>query len=89
MSAAQAQDQVERAFFLDVVVGQRTVVIELFAGENEAVWIIRQKDRARRTSDTLTTFDSTCSSDTLNTFQLLHNPTQQCVLAAVSAGRMA
>ena len=39
VSAAQAQDQVERAFFLDVVIGQRTVVLELFAGENEALLV--------------------------------------------------
>ena len=38
-TSAEAQDQVERAFFLYVIIGQRTALIELFAGENEALLV--------------------------------------------------
>ena len=36
---AQAEDQMERGFFLDVVVGQSTAVFELFAGEDQTLLI--------------------------------------------------
>lgn len=33
-AAAEAQDEVQRRFFLDVVVRERAAVFELFAGED-------------------------------------------------------
>ena len=39
MSAAQAQDEVDCGLFLYVIIGQRPVVLELFAGENEALLV--------------------------------------------------
>lgn len=40
-SASQPQDEVQRGFFLDVVVGQGAAVFELFAGEDEALLVRR------------------------------------------------
>ena len=33
-AAAKSQDEMEGGFFLDVVIGQRAAVFELFAGED-------------------------------------------------------
>ena len=38
-AAAQAQHQVQRRLLLDVVVGQRAAVLELLAGEDEALLV--------------------------------------------------
>ena len=38
-AAAQAQHQVQRALLLDVVVGQRAAVLELLAGEDQALLV--------------------------------------------------
>ena len=40
-TAAQAQDQVQRALLLDVVVGQRAAVLELLARKDEALLVRR------------------------------------------------
>ena len=40
-AAAQAQDEVDRAFLLDVVVGERAPLLELFACEYKALLIWR------------------------------------------------
>jgi len=38
-TTAQTQDQVERRLLLDVVVGQRPAVLELLAGEDQALLV--------------------------------------------------
>ena len=38
-AAAQAQDQVQRALLLDVVVGEGAAVLQLLAGEDEALLV--------------------------------------------------
>jgi hypothetical protein len=39
MSSPQPQDQMQRRFFLDVIIGQGTAVFELLAGKNQALLI--------------------------------------------------
>ena len=41
MSSAQAQDQVQGRFFLNVVIGQSAAIFELLAGKNESLLIGR------------------------------------------------
>ena len=50
-SSAQAQHEVQRRLLLDVVVGQRAPVLELFAGENQALLIRRDAARGRRQAE--------------------------------------
>ena len=38
-AAAQAQDEVQRRLLLDVVVGERAAVLELLAGEDQALLV--------------------------------------------------
>ena len=40
-TTAQAQDQVQRGFLLDVVVGQRSAVFQLFAGKDQTLLVRR------------------------------------------------
>jgi len=40
-AAAQSQHQMERRFLLDVVIGERAAVFELFASENQALLVGR------------------------------------------------
>ena len=41
ISATQTQHQVQRGFFLDVVVGQRAAVLQLLTGENQPLLVGR------------------------------------------------
>lgn len=41
MPTTQPQDEVQSRLFLDVVVGERTAVFELLAGENQALLVWR------------------------------------------------
>jgi hypothetical protein len=38
-TTSQAQDQVQRGFLLDVVVGQRSAVFQLFAGKDQTLLV--------------------------------------------------
>ena len=38
-TAAQTEDEVEGGFFLDIVVGERTAIFELLAGEDQALLV--------------------------------------------------
>jgi hypothetical protein len=45
-TSAQAQDEVERRLLLDVVVAERAAILELLAGEDQALLVGRDAERA-------------------------------------------